>query len=273
MEEYPDHVFVIGRLFFFENELESEELSLFFGKDFVVTFQERPGDCFEPIRQRIRAGRDRIRGSGPDYLAYALLDAIVDHYFPVFEDYGNRLEALEERVLTGAEPAIVGRLMAVRRDLVRLRRAAWPMRDALSGLLREGVPNVRKETQVFMRDCHDHAIRLVDISESFRELASSLMEVHLAVQGQRLNEVMKVLTIIATLFIPLGFIAGLYGMNFDPDISPYNMPELGWRYGYPFAIGLMALVVVLLMFYFRRKGWIGSGPKPPTNPTTSSEAG
>jgi magnesium transporter len=256
VDVYGDHLYVVMRMFLLAEEPRDEQLSLFLGQGWVLTFQERPGDCLDPVRQRVRQGRPRLRQGGADYLAYAIVDAVVDHLFPVLEHLGDRLEALEERIFLarGNEPAL--QLQHIKRELVGLRRAVWPLREALGQLLREDTPLVGEGTRVYLRDAYDHAIQLLDLVESDREVASGLEGVLLSVISNRMNEVMKVLTIIGTIFIPLGFVAGLYGMNFDPSVSPWNMPELGWAFGYPFALLLMASIAVGLLLFFRRRGWL-----------------
>ncbi len=258
VESYEDYLFVVARLPATGEGFDHEQLSMFIGEGFVVTFQERPGDCFEPVRDRLRSGRPRIRGGGSDYLAYCLLDALVDAYFPVLEHFGEGLARLEEHVLEEPDSTLVPQIRGVGRDLLGLRRVVWPLRDALGRLLREETRLVTDETRVFLRDCYDHAHQLMDAVEHYREIASGLMDLYLSSLSNRMNEIMKVLTIIATIFIPLSFIAGLYGMNFDPERSPWNMPELAWYWGYPFALGIMGAVTLGLLVYFRRKGWLGS---------------
>ncbi len=260
LEDYGDHLFLLARLPRAEGEVRHEQVSLFVGSGFVLSLQERSGDWTEPVRQRLRAGRGRIRQAGADYLAYALLDTVVDHAFPVLETLNERMDELEERVLAAQPPpGLVAKLTGLRRDVVELRRSIWPLRDVLNLLLVDPGPTFSEETRVFLRDCHDHVLRIIDWLETLREQGSGLMEVHLSMVSQRMNEVMKLLTIISTLFIPLGFIAGLYGMNFDRTASPWNMPELGWAFGYPLALGIMATVVLGLLVYFWRKGWLGGG--------------
>jgi magnesium transporter len=225
-------------------------VSLFFGGSYVVTVQERAdGDVFEGVRGRIRAGRGRLRATGPDHLVYALIDSVVDGYFPVLESVGERLDQLEDECVASNGGMLLPHIQALRRDLLTVRRAIWPTREALVALQREESKLVAPETRVFLRDCYDHAVEAIDIVETDRETASSVMEIYLATQNQRLNEVMKVLTVIATLFIPLTFIASIYGMNFE------HMPELKSRWGYPGALGLMAGVVAALVYYFKRRGW------------------
>lgn len=259
MEEYPTYHFVVVRMPTddpAEPGLELEQVSLFFGERFVLTFRERPGDCFEPVCERLRRSRGRFRRSGSDYLAYALLDAVVDSYFPIVESYGDRLEELEDRILTKPDSKLVNEIHAIKRDLVMIRRAVWPLREAVSQLVREEHERIRTETRLYLRDVHDHTHQLVELTETQREVAAGMLDIYLSSMSHRMNEVMKVLTIIATIFIPLSFVASVYGMNFDRDVSPWNMPELTWRYGYPFALALMAAIAVGMLVYFRRKRWI-----------------
>lgn len=259
VDQYGDQYFIVTRMLSGDGPLESEQLSLFFGERFVLTFQERTGgDCLDPVRERIRLGRGRIRTAGPGYLTYAIVDAVVDHYFPVLERYGERLQELEEQVLADPSKESVLEIQAVRRDLLAIRRAVWPLREAINTLVRDASPLITDETRLFLRDAYDHSIQLIDLLENHRELAAGLMEFYLSSLAQRTNDVMRVLTIIATIFIPLTFIAGVYGMNFDPTVSPWSMPELRWYLGYPFSLVLMLAVAVGLLFFFRRKGWLGS---------------
>ena len=256
VEPYEGVLYVVARMVEWSGRLDTEQLSLFLGSGFVVTFQERPGDGFDPVRARIRSGRGLLRTSGPDYLAYALLDAVIDQYFPVLEAYGEKVEALENEVLLTPHPEDMRKVHDVKRDLLTMRRAVWPLRDALHVLARGEHAQIRPETRLYLNDAYDHTVQVIDHVETYREICSGLMEMYLSSISNRLNEVMKVLTIIATIFIPLNFIAGVYGMNFDPDASPWNMPELRWAYGYPFSLALMAAVALLLLWRFRREGWI-----------------
>lgn len=257
LEEYDDHLFIVARMYVEGRDMDSEQLSIFVGKNYVLTFQERSGDCLEPVRNRIRQSRGRIRKSGADYLSYAILDAVIDAYFPVLENYGETVEALEGQVTSFSEENVMGKIHQIKRDLLALRRAIWPMREAINALIRDETPLIKKQTRVYLRDCYDHTVQLMDMVETYREIAASLVDIQLSALSMRMNEVMKVLTIIATIFIPLGFIAGVYGMNFDRSTSPWNMPELGWYLGYPFAIGVMSLVAFGLALFFWRKGWFG----------------
>jgi magnesium transporter len=258
VEDYEDYVFVATQLATFASAIETEQISLFLGKNFVLTFQEQAGDCFDPIRERIRNARGRIRQSNSDYLAYALIDAAIDTYFPILEKYGEVVDKLEDAVLTSPRAGLIPRIHHLKMDLSRLRRVIWPQRDMVNSMIRDISSLIDDQTRLHLRDCYDHTIQLLDILETYRETASGLIEIYLSGTGSRTNDIMKVLTIIATIFIPLGFIASLYGMNFDPHVSPWNMPELGWRWGYPFALALMVATAAGLMVYFRNRGWLGS---------------
>lgn len=257
VEDYDDSIFLVTQMLSSGHKVDPEQLSLFLGRNFVVTLQEHSGDCLDPVRARLRQGRGRIRSSGADYLAYALLDAVIDGYFPILEAYGERVEELEDTALAAPTEDLAPRIHAVRRDLLAVRRAIWPQREMINELVRDEHPLITETTRVFLRDCYDHTIQLVDMTETYREVASGLFDLHLSSVSNRMNEIMKVLTIIATIFIPLGFIAGVYGMNFDPARSPLNMPELGWYWGYPFALAVMGAVAVGLLVLFWRFGWIG----------------
>jgi magnesium transporter len=256
VEEFEDHLFIVIRMLMREETLRSEQVSLFLGRGYVLTFQEHSGDCFDPVRERIRKRRPRLTNSDADYLAYALLDAVVDHYFPLLEDVGEHLDGLQEAVIAAPAQEHIQDIYGIRRDLIRMRRNIWPLRELFSSMLRESTPHIREDTRAYLRDCHDHTVQATDLLEAAREMAGSLMDFYLSSMGNRMNEIMKVLTIYAALFIPLTFIAGIYGMNFDPGASPWNMPELGWALGYPFALGLMAVVAAVLLLYFRRKKWL-----------------
>lgn len=266
LESYDNHLFFVGRMWEMAPHLISDQLSLFLGGKFALTFQERIGDCFDPVRGRIRGARGRIRSQGPDYLAYALLDSLVDSFFPILETYGETLERLEQTILARPDESAIASLHAIKRDLLRLRRSVWPLRDALNSLFHTETDFVRHEIHPYLRDCLDHLLRVAEFVESDREIASSLMDFYLSSASHRMNEIMRTLTIIATIFIPLGFVAGIYGMNFDSSISKWNMPETRWKWGYPAALLLMAAISAGMLFYFWRKGWIGNRntiPPPP----------
>lgn len=260
-EPYGDHYFVVARMPRPQEPWQTEQISFFFGQRFVLTFQEKPGgDCLDPVRVRIRTGWGRSRAARPDYLVYALLDTIVDHYFPLIEDCGERLDRLEELEAEAARrpvPGLMSGVHAIKRDLLTVRRIIWPLRDALNALLRDTTPLISDETRIYLRDVHDHTIQIIDLVESYRDISAGITEVYLSSVSQRTNEIVKVLTIISTIFIPLTFIVGVYGMNFDPDASPWNMPELRWRWGYPLAWLLMVLTITAMVLFFYRRGWLG----------------
>ncbi|MEW6758344.1 MAG: magnesium/cobalt transporter CorA [Acidobacteriota bacterium] len=262
VEQYPESVFVVARPLLLNDRLDSEQMSLFLGKGFVVSFQERRGvGPDDPVRERIRLGAGRIRSEGTDFLAYALLDAVIDGCFPILERYWEKLATLEENLLVQPTPTLVARIHESKRDLLAARRSVWPLRDALSALYRDPSPYLGDEVRVYLRDCYDHVIQIIDVVETFREVVLGMTDLYLSSLSNRMNEIMKVLTIISTIFIPLSFIAGLYGMNFDRSASPLNMPELSWRWGYPFALGLMGVTALGLLAFFRWKGWMGGGDK------------
>ena len=233
-----------------------EQVSLVVGKNYVLTVQEYPEkDCLRPVRRRIKFNKGSIRDMGADYLAYALWDAIIDGFFPVLEIYGEKIEDLEDEVIFDPSNQSLAKVYQIKRELLALRRAIWPQRNALNTLIRDGSNVIDPEILVFLRDCYDHTVQIIDIIETYRELASSLTDIYLSAISNKMNEVMKLLTVISSIFIPLTFIAGIYGMNFNPAVSPFNMPELDWYWGYPFCWGLMLATAGSLVFFFWRRGW------------------
>lgn len=257
VEEYGDLLFVVTRMLRETAPIETEQVSLVLGQGLLLTFQEHSGDCLSQVRQRLMKPIGKIRTAGPDYLAYAILDAITDAYFPAMEAFGERLERIEDETLAAPGPSTIAEIHAVKRELLQLRRVVWPKREMLSALYREDSPLLAASTHVYLRDIYDHAVQLIDVLENFREIASGLTDVYLSSVSQRMNEIMKVLTIISTIFIPLTFIAGVYGMNFDRQSSPLNMPELAWYFGYPLCLLLMLIIAIGMVLFFRRKGWLG----------------
>jgi len=256
LEIYDDHLFIIMRLVHKEKDFLSEQNGLVIGKNYLITFQEFPGDVFDPVRQRIKEGRKRIRLAGADYLSYSLLDTVIDSYFPILEELGDELEELEDRILANSEHDNLQSLHRRKRVLLVLRRSAWAQRETIGQLQREELEFISPETRIFFRDSYDHAIRILEIIEGYREMATSLTDLHMTSISNRMNEIMKVLTVLGTIFLPLTFIAGVYGMNFDIESSPYNMPELYWYWGYPAVLLLMLVIAVGLLFFFRRKKWL-----------------
>ncbi|MFM2093948.1 MAG: Magnesium transport protein CorA [Planctomycetota bacterium] len=258
VDEYDNGLFIVARMADLELRPVSEQLSMFVGENYVVTFQEEPGDCWLAIRERLRAGIGRIRHQGPDYLAYALLDAAIDAYFPVLERVGERLDTLEDIVVASPTRKTLDDLHAMKSELLMLRRTIWPHREAVSALLRESTPLITDTTRVYLRDCYDHVIQINDLVETYRELSADLRDLYMSSVSNRINETMRVLTIIATIFIPVTFIASVYGMNFE------YLPELKWRYGYPLALSLMVSTALGMLYYFWRCGWLSASEDLPT---------
>jgi magnesium transporter len=253
LEEFEDYIYIVLKMLIYDGgsgEVESEQVSLVLGRNYVLSFQEKAGDIFEPVRERIRNGKGRIRKRGPDYLAYALIDAVVDHYFLILEASGERLEGLEDKVVADPRPETLREIHRLKRDMIELRRSVWPLREVIGALDRSESRLVDVSTRVFLRDVYDHTIQVIDTVETFRDMLSGMHDTYLSSISNRMNEVMKVLTVIATIFIPLTFIAGIYGMNFE------FMPELGWRWGYFAVIGVMIVVALGMLKYFKKKNWL-----------------
>lgn len=252
IEDYGNYLYVVIRMLspYGDGEFQSKQVSLVLGKGYVVSFQEQPGDAFKRIRERLRAGAGRLRSEGADYLFYALLDAIVDGYFSVIEVFGERIEAVEEEVVADPDRETLQAIYALKRSLVALRRSVWPLRDVVAELERGESPLIRESTLVYLRDVYDHTIEVAETVETYRDTMSGTLDVYLSSQSSKMNEIMKVLTVIATIFIPLTFIAGLYGMNFA------YMPELRHPWGYPAVLTSMAIIAGVMLLYFKRKGWI-----------------
>ena len=259
MEDFGDYIFVVLKMLYCgegNNDIESEQMSLILGPNFVISFQEREGDIFNIVRERIRASKGRMRKSGSDYLAYALMDAIVDNYFTILEKLGERIEYLEEELVKNPNPKTLQEIHRLKREMIFLRKSVWPLREVISGLQRGESSLIKKTTNIYLRDVYDHTIQVIDTVETYRDMTSGMLDIYLSSLSNRMNEVMKVLTIIATIFIPLTFITGLYGMNFNPEVSPFNMPELNWHWGYVFAWAVMIIMALLMFAYFRRKKWL-----------------
>jgi len=253
MEDYGDYLYIVLRMLNYtdkSSEIETEQVSLILGPNFVFSFQEKEGDVFDPVRERIRNGKGRIRKMGADYLAYALLDSIVDNYFMIMEKLGETIEFLEEELVTHPAPETLQTIHQLKRELIFLRKAVWPLREVISGLERGELVLVKETTRIYLRDVYDHTIQVIDTIETFRDMISGMLDIYLSSVSNRLNSVMKVLTIIATIFMPLTFIAGIYGMNFK------YMPELEWRWGYPMVWALVIVISVLMLIYFKKKRWL-----------------
>ncbi|MFW5751210.1 MAG: magnesium/cobalt transporter CorA [Planctomycetota bacterium] len=254
IEAYDDGLFAVLKMLAVDpatGALGVEQVSLYCTAGAVITFQERPGDVFDPLRERIATARGRIRRSGTDYLAYAIIDIIVDHYFVVLERFGEEIEALEQAIIKSRdEDHAVTRIHELKRRLLFVRRSTWPLREAVAILARDGHPLLGADTAPYLRDLADHCVQVIDNVEILRDMVGGLLDLHLSATSNRMNEVMQVLTLIATIFIPLTFIAGVYGMNFD------HMPELHWAWGYPAVLGLCALLAVTMVVIFKRRGWL-----------------
>lgn len=251
-EFFEKHQLFISRMVRLDggHDLTIEQVSIFFGSNFVLTFQERHGDILDPVRRRIVNGKGLMRTSGPDYLAYAIIDAIIDGYYPVLEHFGEYLEDLESRVVANATPQMLRQVMSVKRDLLVMRRGIMPQREAVNVMIRDDSPFITDSVKLFLRDCYDHVVQVTDVLESFREMGGSLMSTYLSAIGNKQNEVMRMLTIMASIFIPLTFFAGIYGMNFE------EMPELRHPLAYPTLLSVMFCTAVGMLMYFRHLGWI-----------------
>jgi magnesium transporter len=261
VDYYDNNLFLILKMLHrIDGRIESEHVSFFLGSDYVLTLQENyPGDSFEVVRTRLKSDVSLVRGQGADTLAYELIDSIIDSYFPILEEVGEDLENLETQILEDPSPHSVRRIHDIKRDLLQVRRAIWPLREVLNALIRDPSPLVTESTRLYLRDCYDHLVQVTDLVETYRELGSSLMDVYLSSLSNRMNEVMKVLTIITTIFVPLTFVAGVYGMNFNPEKSPWNMPELQKYFGYPVCLAVMLMIALAELAYFKWKGWIFAG--------------
>lgn len=259
VEDYEDHLVIITQMVLLKEKATgfwTEQVSFVLGKHYLLTVQEEPTrDCFQSVRDRIRTGKGSIRNQGSDYLAYTLLDAIIDGFFPVLEAYGERIEELEEEVVTNPTRQTLEKIYRIRRELLALRRAIWPQRDAINALIRDGSDLISSDVRIYLRDCYDHSVQVMDLVETYRELSSGLMDVYLSSVGNRMNEIMKFLTVMSSIFIPLTFVAGVYGMNFNTDKSPWNMPELNWHWGYPLCLAVMFAIATALVIFFWRRGW------------------
>jgi len=253
MEDYDEYLFIELNMLAWNDEdsrVDAEQISLLLGENYLVTFQEQEMDEFEPVRKRIREGKGRLRKSGPDYLAYSLIDAVVDNYFIILENLGEKIEDLEDELVTDPVPETLHAIHDLKRELIFLRKSVWPLREVISSLERGESNLFRDSTLIYLRDVYDHIIQIIDTVETFREMASGMLDIYLSSVNNRMNEIMKVLTMISTIFIPLSFLVGLYGMNFE------YMPELHWKWGYAMVWGIVLMIVVGMIVYFRRKKWL-----------------
>ena len=262
MEDFDNYLFLVLKMLYRQGdnkEVQAEQVSLIVGPQFVISFQEKEGDVFNLVRERIRSGKGRIRKMGSDYLAYALIDAIIDNYFIVLEKLGEEMEELEKELVGNPTQQSLQVINRLKGEMLFLRKSIWPLREVISGLQRGESSLIKESTSIYLRDVYDHTIQIIDTIETLRDLISGMLDTYLSSLSNRMNEVMKVLTIIATIFIPLTFIAGIYGMNFNPEASPWNMPELNWGFGYLTAVGVMILIALGMVMYFRNKKGSTSG--------------
>ena len=253
IEDFGDYIFLILRMLSYDekkNEVKSEQVSLILGSNFVISFQEDVGDVFDPVRERIRKGKGRLRKMGADYLAYTLIDSIVDNYFLILEKLGEKIEFLEEELVTDPKTETLQEIHNLKREMIFLRKSVWPLREVISGLERSESDLIKESTGIFLKDVYDHTIQVMDTVETYRDVLSGMLETYLSSISNRMNQVMKVLTVIATIFIPLTFIVGIYGMNFK------YMPELEWRWGYLIIWLAMIGVAIFMIFHFKRKKWL-----------------
>lgn len=252
LDDYETYVFLVVKMLAVTDRggILVEQVSFVLGRNYVLSFQENGTDVFSPVRDRLRAGKGRLRHNGSDYLLYALVDAVVDQYFAVLESLGEKIETLQERVMADPKPDTLRDVHALKRQLLFVRRAVWPLREVTNSLSRSDCPYLHEPTKVFFRDVYDHVVQVVDTIETFREMLSASLDIYLSSVSYRLNAVMRVLTVITTIFMPLSFIASIYGMNFE------HMPELKWEWGYPFVLGAMGLVAAGMLIGFRRRKWL-----------------
>jgi len=254
-ESYDNCMFVVMRALLPQGRCETEQFSLFLGSSFLITVQERQSSVVKEVVRRLNQSHSSLPLSA-DRLAYEVIDALLDEYFPAFEGYAERLEQIECDLLDGRIHFTLANIRALKREIMVMRKAIWPMREVVNNLIHGDNELISEKVRVYLRDCQDHIFHLMDLAETYREVAADISDIYISAVSARLNETMKVLTILSTIFMPLSFIASLYGMNFDTD-SPFNMPELKWPYGYPFALGLMLLTVLAMLGLFYKKGWIG----------------
>lgn len=253
MEDYEGYLFAVLKMLRYdqkEDQVNAEQVGLVVGPNYLLSFQESPEDVFDPVRERLRKGKGRIRKAGSDYLAYALVDAIVDEYFLILETVGEKIEFMEEELVAHPTPQTLQRIHDMKREMIFFRKQVWPLRELVGALSKGESPLVHESTSIYLRDVHDHTIQIIDTIESFRDMLSGMFDIYLSTISNKMNEIMKVLTIIATIFIPLTFVAGIYGMNFR------YMPELEWRWGYFMAWGVMLVIVLLLLSFFKKRKWL-----------------
>lgn len=255
---FDDHIYVVAKMLTrvaAGGEIETEQISMVVGENYVLTFQEKQGDIFDCVRKRIMEGKGRIRQCRSDYLMYSLIDTIIDGYFFVLEGVDEQIERLDDGVFSSPSPEVLNQIHSLKRETAYLRKSIWPLREVVLSLTRQDSPLIFDSTVIYLNDLYDHSIQVIESIDTSREILSSTLEVYLSTVSNKMNEVMKVLTVFAVIFIPLTFISSIYGMNFNTEKSPFNMPELNWYFGYPFAIGMMLVITITMLLYFKRKKW------------------
>ncbi|MFW9852859.1 MAG: magnesium/cobalt transporter CorA [Candidatus Thorarchaeota archaeon] len=253
MEDFEKYIFFVLKMLYVDNNtniVHSEQVSIILGRNYVISFQEMIGDVFNAVRERIRKGKGHIRKMGSDYLTHALIDAIVDNYYAILEKIGEKVESIEQDLVSNPTPEILQQIYNLKQEMIYLRKSVWPLREVINSLIREESKLISKETHIYLRDLYDHTIQIIDTIETYRDMISGMLDIYMSSVSNKMNEVMKVLTIIATIFIPLTFIAGVYGMNF------LYMPEIAWKYSYLVVWIVMIIIAILMMIYFRKKKWI-----------------
>ncbi len=259
MEHYSNNIFFVLRMLHYAGEeqgLEAEQVSIVLGKNYVLSFQESDKPYFEPVIKRLKVDQSRMRKLGPDYLTYALIDVIVDYYFKVLEVLEEYMEDTENKLMQNPDNNTLRQVHVLRREIVFFRKTVWPLRDTINSTIRDESPFIDETTNIYLRDVYDHVVQIIDNIENYRDMIMSMHDTYMSHISNKMNEIMKVLTIIATIFIPLTFIAGIYGMNFDPEASPYNMPELKWYWGYPTIVLLMLILAICMVIYFKKREWL-----------------
>lgn len=259
VEQYDNCLFIVMRMLSYSPEhetIDNEQVSIIIGNDFVLSFQETDRPIFQPVIDRLNIPNTRIRTHGPDYLAYTLIDNMTDYYFSLLDGLGEQMEAVEDELMGEPNEGTFQKIHDLRKDIISSRKAIWPTRDMLNSLIRDESAFVKQDTKIFIRDVYDHLVQIIDNIENYRDMVMGMHDMYMSHVSNKMNEVMKVLTIIATIFIPLTFLAGIYGMNFNPEASPYNMPELNWYWGYPAFWVVTIVIAILMIVYFRRKEWL-----------------
>lgn len=253
VEDYGDYLFFVLKMLSFDEKTKStivKQVCLVLGKTYVISFLESEGDVFDPVRDRLRSGKTRIRKQGPDFLAYSLIDSIVDNYFGILEQIGEKIENLEDQIAEHPRQSLLNQLFKLKREVTTMRKAIFPLREVIAKTENGDSSLIKQETLIYLRDVYDHTVSMIDNIDTYRDIMSSMVDIYLSGQSNRLNEVIKLLTVISTIFMPITFIASIYGMNFR------NMPELGWHYGYYLALGVMAVISLVMVIYFMRKKWL-----------------